>query len=195
MFQYIVLIGTAVGFIGTYAYIRETIRGKTKPNKVTWLMWSVAPLIATVAAVSDGVRLAVLPVFVSGFGPLLIFVASFVNPKSYWKLETFDYICGTCSILALVFWGVTKDPLVAIIFAIASDGFAAMPTLIKCWKYPETETVEAYMAGLFAVLTTFFALKKFDAIELAFPIYLVFANSLLITAVYIGRSRVLRISK
>ncbi len=82
MLQYVVLIGAGVGFVGTYAYIRETIRGRTKPNKITWLMWSVAPLIGTAAALSDGVRWAVLPVFMSGFGPLLIFIASFVNSKS-----------------------------------------------------------------------------------------------------------------
>lgn len=192
MLQYVVLIGAFVGSIGVYVYAKETILGKTKPNKITWLMWSVAPLIATAAALSDGVRWAVLPVFVSGFGPFVIFISSFVNPKAYWKLETFDYICGACSVLALILWGITKEPLIAIIFAIVSDGFAAIPTIIKCWRHPETESVEAYMAGLFAVLTSFFALKRFDMSELAFPVYLFFANSLLITAVYIGRFRSLR---
>jgi hypothetical protein len=50
-------------------------------------------MIATGAALSDGVRRAVLPVFISGFGPFLIFVSSFVNKKAYWKLEKSDYIC------------------------------------------------------------------------------------------------------
>lgn len=187
MFQYVVLIGASVQLVGIFFYIRETVRGETKPNKVTWLMWSVAPLIASAAAFSDGVRWAALPVFMSGFAPLLVFISSFVNPKSYWKLETFDYICGACSILALVLWGITKEPLIAIIFAILSDGFAAIPTIIKSWKHPDTESVEAYTTGLFNSLTSFFALRTFGISELAFPIYLVLVNSSLILAVYKGK--------
>jgi len=62
-----------------------------------------------------------------------------------------------------------------------------VPTIIKSWKHPDTESVEAYMTGLFNALTSFFALRTFGISELAFPIYLVLANSSLITAVYRGR--------
>lgn len=189
MLQYIVLLGGAVNFAGASVYIKKTIKGEIKPNKVTWLMWSVAPLIATAAAFSDGVRWAVLPVFMCGFCPILVFAASFVNPKAYWKLETFDYICGACSVLALALWAITKEPLVAIIFAIASDGFAAVPTLIKSLKYPETESALVYMVAIFSSLTSFFALKKFSASEIVFPIYLVLFNSFLVAVIYRGRLR------
>lgn len=115
------------------------------------------------------------------------FCATAVNPKSYWKLEKFDYVCGAFSILALVLWGITKEPLIAIIFSIASDGFVAVPTIIKSWKHLDSESVEAYTTGLFNSLTSFFALRTFGISELAFPIYLVLVNSSLIAAVYKGR--------
>ncbi len=184
--QYVVFLGAIANIAGVYVYIKQTLKGETKPNRVTWLMWSIAPLIATVAAWSDGVRLATLPVFMAGFAPLLVFVASFINKKAYWKLEKFDYICGGLSILALILWAITKQPLVAIIFAIASDLFAAVPTLIKCWKYPETESIEAYTTGTFNAVTSFFALKTFGASELLFPIYLVVINFSLAITVYRG---------
>lgn len=184
MFQYIVLIGAGAQMIGIFFYIRETVRGNTKPNRVTWLMWSLAPLIASAAAFSDGIRWATLPVFMAGFGPLLVFVASFANAKSYWKLEFFDYICGAFSVLALVLWGITNEPVIAIIFAIFSDGFAAIPTIVKSWKHPETESVDPYATGVFNALTSFFALRTFGFSELAFPIYLVFVNLSLIVAIY-----------
>lgn len=187
MLQYIVLVGAGIQLIGMSFYAKATISGEAKPNKVTWLMWSLAPLIGSAAAFYDGVRWAVLPVFMSGFGPLLVFIASFLNSKSYWKLGKFDYLCGIFSILALVLWGITKEPLVAIIFSIVSDGFAAVPTLIKSWKHPDTESVEAYTAGLLGTLTSFFALKTFSISELAFLIYLTLLYLLLIIAVYSGR--------
>lgn len=184
MLKYLVIVGALVQLAGILSYMRETLRGATKPNKVTWLMWSVAPLIATFAAISDGVSWSVIPVFMAGFGPLLVFIVSFVNKKSYWKLETFDYLCGFCSVLALVLWAITKEPVIAIIFAIASDGFATVPTLIKSWKFPETETADAYTTGLFNALTSFAAIKIWSFSSYAFPAYLVIINTFLTLSVY-----------
>jgi hypothetical protein len=191
MTQYLPILGAAAWIISAFFYAKDAvISGTTKPNRVSWLMWAIAPLIAAAASYATGVRWAALPVFVAGFGSLLIFLASFVNPKSYWKLENFDYICGALSGLSLILWWITKEPLVAIILAIISDGFASIPTVIKSWKHPKTESGTLYISALFNVLTGFFALKTFGISELAFPIYLVLLDIILITGIYRGRLKV-----
>ena len=182
--QYLVIIGALAQLIGIASYIKETLQGKTKPNKVTWLLWSVAPLIAAIAAFTDGVRWAILPTFMAGFGPLLVFICSFISKNAYWKLEKFDYICGIFSILALILWAITKQPIIAIIFSIASDGLAAVPTLIKAWKYPDTENAAPYITGIFSALTSFAAITMWNFSSLAFPIYLVLLNTCIIISIY-----------
>jgi hypothetical protein len=184
MLQYLVFLGAAAQLLGILSYVKKTLKGENKPNRITWLMWSVAPLIATFAAITDGVGWSVLPVFMAGFGPLLVFIASFINKNSYWRLGIFDYLCGLFSLLALILWGITKEPNIAILFAIASDGSAAIPTLIKAWKYPETESVGPYATGLFSALTSFVAIKIWNFSSLAFPLYLVMICALLIVSVY-----------
>jgi hypothetical protein len=183
MFQYLVFVGVFVNVIGASAYIRDTLRGETQPNRVTRLLWSFSTFIAAFAALQDGVGLAALPVFASGFVPFLIFLASFVNPKAYWELRPFDYICGVFSVLALILWYLTKDPNIAIVFAILSDGFALIPTLVKSWKYPESESVVAYSTGLFSAITSFAAMKAWNFSELAFPTYLVISCAVLVYAI------------
>ena len=172
-----------MNFGGILYYIINTLKGQTKPNRVTWLLWAVAPLIATAAALSDGVTWAVLPVFIAGFISLLVLAASFINKNAYWKLGRLDYICGLLSVLALVLWDITEEPNVAIALAIASDGIASFPTLIKSWKYPETETASTYFSGLISALTIFAAVKIWDFSSLAFPLYLVIMDSMLVLAV------------
>lgn len=157
-YEAVVFDGASIQLIGIISYVKETLKGRTKPNRVTWLMWAIAPMIATFAALSDGVSWSVLPVFMSGFGPLLVFISSFINSNAYWKLERFDYLCGICSLLALLLWGITREPAVAIVFSIASDGFAAIPTLKKLWEHPETEIVHPFLAGLFGAFTSFAAI-------------------------------------
>ena len=185
--EYLVFVGAVASLIGISAYIWSTLRGQTKPNKMSWLMWSIAPLIATCAAIADGVGWSALPVFMSGFGPLLVFLFSFANKKSYWKLEKLDYVCGTFSALALVLWYLTNNPNIAIIFAILSDGSAAIPTVIKSWRYPETENSAPFLTGLFSASTSFAAIQVWNFAALAFPIYLVGINICIITGIYHGK--------
>lgn len=184
MIENLVYIAVLVQLFGKLSYVKDTLKGKTKPNRISWLLWAVAPLIAASAAVSDGVTLAAIPVFVSGFAPLLVLLASFANKNSYWKLEKGDYLCGLFSVLALVLWGVTKEPITAIVFALLSDFLATLPTLKKSWRYPETETANAYWAGLFSALTSFTAISAWNFSSVAFPIYLVLVNALLVACIY-----------
>lgn len=184
MLQYLVFVGGAVNLYGSFWYIKDVIRGDTKPNRVSWLMWSIAPLIATAAAYANGVRWAVLPVFLSGFSPIMTFIASFVNPHAYWKITRFDYCCGFFSLLALVSWGITKEPAVAIAFAIASDLFAGIPTLVKAWLHPETESGSTYWGGLCSTLTGFFAIHAWIFSAYAFLVSNIVQNSFILFAIY-----------
>lgn len=182
--EYIVFLGVALSLVASASYIVDTFKGKNKPNRVTWLIWSVAPIIATIAAVSDGVTWAILPTFMAGFGPLLVLIASFFNKQSYWKLTKGDYICGASALLALVLWWVTKDPNLAIFFSILADGLGATPTLIKAWRHPETESGLAYILYTLSPATGFLAIQKGDFSELAFNIYLFVLNASFCLIIY-----------
>lgn len=173
---YLVFVGAAVQLTGVSVYAWKTLKGQIRPNRVSWLMWAAAPLIAASASVTEGAGWAALPVFVSGGGSLLVLVASFVNPNAYWKLGRFDYACGALSILALALWAVTREPNVAIVFSILSSAAGAAPSLIKAWRFPETESVSTFVTGLVNALTSFAAVTHADFAALAFPIWLVIFN-------------------
>jgi hypothetical protein len=183
MFEFLVLVAAAASLLAASVYIRSMFKGQTKPNRVTWLMWSIAPAIATAAALSNGVGWAVLPVFMSGFAPFLVFVASFLNKKAYWKPSSFDYLCGVLSGLAIVLWLITSNPDLAIIFAIVSDALAAVPTLIKAWHNPKTESAWPFIVGVFSPLTSFTVATTWAFSEVGFPIYLILINVLLVVSI------------
>lgn len=184
MIQYLVFLGALVHLAGMLAYIRDTVRGTTKPNRVSWFLWALAPLIAASAAFADGARFAVVPIFMAGFGPLLVFCGSFLNKQAYWKLERFDYISGGLSIVALVLWLVTKDPVLAIVFALVSDAFATLPTITKSWKAPDTESGSAYAAVLFNAGISFIVIQSRTFTELVFPLYLIAQSVLMLWLIY-----------
>jgi len=178
------LIGVLIGLIGGAGYTIDTLKGKTKPNRVSWLMWMISPLIASIAAFSAGVRWAAIPTFASSLVPLSVLIASFINKKSYWKLETFDYFCGIFSVIGLILWYLIKQPEIAILFAILSDLMASAPTLIKIWHHPETESANAYIGGVIANATAFAVITSWSFAEVAFPTYLVVICLIFVGLIY-----------
>ncbi len=170
---------------GSIVYIRDTILGKAKPNRMTWFLWALAPLIGTGAAITAHADLwATVRVFLAGFMPLVVFTFSFFNKQSYWKLNKFDYLCGACSLIAIILWLVIDVPRIAILFAAIGDGFAALPTIIKGWKHPETESGLTFIFGFIGVLLVLPSIPVWNIENSAFQIYLLIVNLLLVISIY-----------
>ena len=179
MLPVIVITGSLIGFAGMLVYAKDTLFGDTKPNRVSWLLWCITPLTAFAASLEAGVTWAALPTFMAGFGPLFVLIASFSNKNAYWKLKPFDYMCGVCSFLALVLWAVTSSPSVAIALSITTGVLASVPTIIKGWHSPETESVFAYLAGMVSGLSAFTAVTAWNFPSVAYPSYMVLISAML----------------
>jgi hypothetical protein len=183
--HWLVILSAVISLSGSFAYIKDTIQGKTKPNRVTWLMWAVAPLIGTGAALSAGADIwATVRIFLAGFSPAIVFLVSFINPKSFWKLTKFDFLCGISSLIAIIIWLVIGNPIIAVLFAALGDGLAALPTIIKAWKHPETETGILFLAALLACVLILPAIPKWDIENSAFQMYLLSVNIIIIFCIY-----------
>jgi len=182
--HYLVLLGAVVSLYGIARYIRDIFRGQTRPNLVTWVLWAMAPLVASAAAISTGARWAVLPTFMVGFGPVLVVISALTTRRAIWRPTNFGYLSGCLSFVAILLWAVTRKPEMAVFLAILSDGLAALPTLIKAWQFPETESGIAYTTALFNILTSFAAIQIYTFSEIGFPIYNTLINIALSLAAY-----------
>lgn len=179
----IVIFGVLVSILVSLFYAFQTLVGKVKPNKVTWLIWGCAPIISSIASFTAGAFWPILPVFAAGIGPCLIFFASFFNRESYWKMERFDWICGITSLIALFLWYITKNPNIAITLSIVSDFLAALPTLIKGWKFPHTENEFVFLGSLISSSTSFTQIHNITFTNMAFSIYLMMISLILFIVV------------
>jgi len=167
-----VFVGTLVGSAGAIAYVWDTFKGKVKPNRVSYALWSVAPMIAFAAQVGQGVGLESLMTFSTGFLPLVTLLASFTNKDAEWKLTRFDLACGCLSLVGLALWLITKVGNVAIFFSIVADALAALPTLVKAYKYPETEIAWPWLATCVGVALTVSTLRELTFANCGFIVYI-----------------------
>ena len=167
-----VIVGAIINLFGSASYILDTLKGKAKPNRVTWGLWAVSSFIAFAAEIKQGVGIQSIMTFMVGFSPFLIFIASFFNKKAYWKLGKFDLICGLFSIAALVLWYTTKVGNIAIVLSIFSDFSAGLPTLIKSYKFPETENFVEFGTSFISALLTLFTITDWSFKYYGFPFYI-----------------------
>ncbi|GGF58437.1 hypothetical protein GCM10011519_35350 [Marmoricola endophyticus] len=168
-----VLLGAALTLIGSSRYALATVRGRTRPNRVTWFLWALAPLIGFVAQLDDGVGWPSVLTLSIGVGPAIIFVSSLVSTRSYWRITRFDLVCGAASLVALVVWLTVPDPEYAVVAAVLADLLAGIPTIRKAWSYPETEIATTFALGLANGVITLLTLDRWDLASWAFPAYLV----------------------
>ena len=175
-----VIVGAIISFLGAVTYVISTLKGKTKPNRVSWFIWALAPMIAFSAELSKGVGIQSLLTFMVGFNPLLIFLASFVNKKAQWKLGKLDLICGSLAILGIIIWLLLKEGNAAIFFAILADGLAAIPTLVKSYKFPETENYFGFLTAVISSGLTLLTIDTWNFAHWGFPLYIFLTTIILV---------------
>lgn len=164
---------------GGYDYIVQTIKGKVKPNRVTWFLWTLAPMVAFFAEIQKGVGIQALMTFMVGFIPLLVLIASFLNKKSYWRLEKFDLVCGLLSLIGIFLWWLTKEGNIAIFFSILADGLAAAPTIVKSYRFPETESALAFFWFALNGAVTILTITNWNFQNYGFPVYILLVDFLI----------------
>jgi hypothetical protein len=178
-----VIVGALLSFAGSVGYLRDTLKGTTSPNRVSWFLWAFAPMVAFSAEVEHGVGMASMMTFALGFGPLLVFFASFVNRQAVWKLTRFDGVCGVLSIVAILLWQLTGEGNVAILLAILADGLAAVPTIIKSYKNPESENWQVFFFWALSAAITLMTIKTWDFAHYGFPVYIFITFTMLVVLI------------
>lgn len=177
--EYFAVIGAVLASMGGLYYLYETITGKSKPNRVTWLLWGLFPMITFIAQRAQGVEGLSWATFVAGFTPFLIFGASFINKKAYWKSRPSDYYLMIGATFGIILWALTDNANLAILFALIADLLAAVPTIIKAYKHPETESWIAYGISAVGFGLGVLSIPVFNFENFAFIFYLFAANLLL----------------
>ncbi len=178
-----VILGSLIQLVGVASYLVGTIQGKIKPNRVPFFLWAFLSFVAFSAEIYQGVGIQSLMTFAQGFFPALILIASFTNRRSAWKLTKFDLICGVFSVLGLFLWYMTKVGNVAIAFSIFADVFASLPTIVKSFNHPETESAWPWLTPSINAFITILTIRVWNFANVGFPVYIFGVNLVIFTLI------------
>ena len=183
------LIGYLSGFLGLFAnvpYIIDTLRGKTQPHRISWLVFLLINLINVANQLAVGASHSLwLTVGFCVSQAIIVFLAFRNGIGGFKKL---DIICLIGAVIGMGLWMYFQTPIVSIIANIVAATIALVPTLVKAYKQPQTETKVSWGLGAVAALMGAVAVGSFTIELLLFPVYSC-AAQLLVYMVLVAREK------
>lgn len=168
-------------------YIRDILRGKTVPERASWLIWAVLGSIAFFSQYVLGSRLALSFVAVQAIGITVIFFLSLRQGRGVLGKRDLLALYAACQ--GLIVWHFMDSPLVALLTVILIDAIGLVLTLYKTYQRPETETASAWaLAGLSAVFALV-ALDEWNLLFALYPLYTIGLNVAVLGTIWLGKKR------
>lgn len=172
-------------FLTALPYIRDIFKGKTKPERASWLIWAVLGWISALSQFYMDGTFSVIFTIGNTIGLSLIALLSIKYGVGGFTKR--DKIGLLGAVLSLVLWYFTKEPAVALFLVIVVDFIGAILTIIKSNEQPHTETLSMWLwAGVFGFMGAI-SVGSWDPALIVYPIYIGLID--LTTGIVIIRSR------
>lgn len=177
MIELVVVLGVLAGLIGiadTIPYIRDTLRGATRPHRGTWLIWGVLAIVVCLSQYADGASWSLIMAAVQAVVTGLIFLLSIRHGEG--GLSRTELVMIAIASVGVVGWLVVDEPLVATACVVAADLVGAAMMVPKTFRDPESETLVTFafasVGGAFAAG----AVGSLDLSLLLYPVYYCLVN-------------------
>jgi hypothetical protein len=169
--QRFIFVAMALSAYGTVSYIRAVLAkdSTVRPHRITWGLWTVEGVLAFISETQQHVGLAALTTLMLGLMPGFVLLTTFIAKNGTWEVTTFDYVCGGLSVLGLIYWLASNQPLIGLLSFVVADQLAALPTLRKAWLNPESEQSQPFLMGSLYTGITLLTLPEFTTAGAAFP--------------------------
>jgi len=178
-------LAVVVGLIGYIFYFRDIFKNQTRPHIFSWALWGFIETIIFAIQVSQK---AGAGAWVTGITALVCFLVAILSyKKGIREFLPIDWVLLAASLISILLWWFTKNPLGATILLIITDATAFAITFHKTYKYPFTETLIEYCLAALKSLIGLFALQTYNLNTWLFFAYLSLANTAFVIMVLIRR--------
>jgi hypothetical protein len=171
-------LGVLAGLLGvadTLPYIRDTLRGVTRPHRGTWLIWGVLGIVVCLSQRADGASWSLVMAAVQAVATVIIFLLAV--PRGEGGLSRIDVVMIVIAAGGVTGWVLADEPLVATACVVAADSIGVALMVPKTWRDPESETLATFSLASIAAVLAALAVAAPDPALLLYPVYYFLANA------------------
>ena len=188
------VLGVLAGIVSVLdgiPYIRDTLRGVTRPHRGTWLIWSSLALVALASQWADGAGWSLVMVAVQAALTMTVFGLSVTRGEG--GLSRPELVMLAIAASGLVGWFSSDNPTVATSCVVAADAVGAALMIPKTWRDPGSETLIAFVWAAVAGALSSLAVASPDVSLLIYPVYFALANGAIGVIIVVRRRQLDRV--
>ena len=121
------LLAGLVGVADTLPYVRDTVRGRTRPHRGTWLIWGILAIVVCVSQRAEGASWSLVLTAV-------VFALAIRHGEGGVTVVELSVVAVACA--GIAGWFLAREPLVAVACVIAADLSAAAMMTPKAYRDP-----------------------------------------------------------
>ncbi len=182
-------------FLGGIPYLRDIHLRKAHPHVLSWIGWAFITALGAFAMLAGGSQWAVAILLSNTLLCLLIVLYSVFKRVGVWSTMVWDFVFFGLGLLGLVLWQTLHLPILALICAIIADFSFGLPTIVKTYKDPNSETPFVWATATISGIFSLFAIRSFAFSEVAYPLYLFLYDGivlLLVLKIFVKKNKNIR---
>ena len=169
------------------SYILSTIRGKMKPQRATWFIWSVLGLTALTSQLALGASWSLVFIAADSLGNVAMLLLALRYGVGGWS--RLDRVALGVSAIGIIVSIVAREPIIALVGVILADGSGAALTIRKAYLDPDSEDPLAWTLIGFSAIAGLIAVGRYDLLLWLYPAYIAVANFGVVAGQRFGRVR------
>lgn len=182
------LLAGVIGIVGYIPYIKDILKGTTKPHRASWVIWLLEYAALFAAQVGAGAKESLWLIGLQLIGVLVICSLSFRYGAG--NFDTQSKIIMVCVCATLILWYVSRSTDLTILLLIAVEAVGVALTARKVYQQPGSETLVMWVLICVAGVLGIGAVGlNAAAILYAYPIALVLMGASVIAASWLGANR------
>lgn len=169
-------------------YIRDILKGSTRPNAVSTGLWTLLAGIALAAQISAGASWSVILVAGITFNCAIITVLA-LSGYGYTKYGRVDWFCLVVGLAAIGAWVLTNNPVVAIVLVVFASLISNIPTVIKTYREPQSEHSFSWLLVVVASSLSLLSTTQLNVQNLLYPAEDWILNLIIFALSFFGQRR------
>ena len=186
------VLAALAGVANTIPYIRDTLHGSTRPQRGTWLIWSMLAVVVFWSQRADGATWSLPMTGAQVVLTTLIFCLAIRRGEG--GVSGAEVALIALAACGLAGWLIADEPLLAIACVVAADLIGAALMLPKTWRDPESETLVSFVLASVSGALAAAAVGSLDASLLLYPVYFAFVNAAIALLIHERRHAGLRLA-
>lgn len=165
-------------------YIIDTLRGKTRPERMTWFIFSALGIIAFVSQIYLGASWSLVFSGVDALASTTVFVLSiWRGVGGHTKLDIAALVVAVIGVIIAV---AAKQPIISLLGVVLADGAGTVLSIRKAFIEPGSETSITWIFTGTAALFGCLSVGRLSFELLLYPLYLAISVYLVPAAQIVG---------